>query len=213
MARPRKSERDAADSRLIAALWTLLEQHHLSDITVGMVTDQARLNRGTFYYHFKSMDDLIDRAIENEVLGNGSLMQNVFSLIAGVSTANHFETFVTQKANKISLLIKQGGMDSFSVKIKRLVFSTWKAVLCDNGNELAPNTRLVIEYSTSGIIGIIAYGALYGSEQVSPEFFLSFVKNNSEFLVNQIAIAQGIPYNAVLERVRATMRLNQMNNR
>lgn len=39
------------------------------------------------------------------------------------------------------------------------------------------------------------------------------MKNNSEFLVNQIAIAQGIPYNAVLERVRATMRLNQMNNR
>lgn len=212
MARPRKSERDAADSRLIAALWTLLEQHHLSDITVGMVTDQAGLNRGTFYYHFKSMDDLIDRAIENEVLGNGSLMQNVFSLIAGMSTANHFETFVTQKTNKIALLIKQGGMDSFSVKIKRLVFSTWKAVLCDNGDELAPNTRLVIEYSTSGIIGIIAYGALYGSEQVSPEFFLSFVKNNSEFLVNQIAIAQGIPYNAVLERVRATMRLNQMNS-
>lgn len=171
MARPRKSERDAADSRLIAALWTLLEQHHLSDITVGMVTDQAGLNRGTFYYHFKSMDDLIDRAIENEVLGNGSLMQNVFSLIAGMSTANHFKTFVTQKANKIALLIKQGGMDSFSVKIKRLVFSTWKAVLCDNGDELAPNTRLVIEYSTSGIIGIIAYGALYGSEQVSPEFF------------------------------------------
>lgn len=213
MARPRKSERDAADSRLIAALWTLLEQHHLSDITVGMVTDQAGLNRGTFYYHFKSMDDLIDRAIESEVLGNGSLMQNVFSLIAGASTANHFETFVTQKTNKIALLIKQGGMDLFSVKIKRLVFSTWKAVLCDNGDELAPNTRLVIEYSTSGIIGIIAYGALYGSEQVSPEFFLSFVKNNSEFLVNQIAIAQGIPHNAVLERVRATMRLNQMNSR
>lgn len=213
MARPRKSERDAADSRLIAALWTLLEQHHLSDITVGMVTDQARLNRGTLYYHFKSMDDLIDRAIENEVLGNGSLMQNVFSLIAGVSTANHFETFVTQKANKISLLIKQGGMDSFSVKIKRLVFSTWKAVLCDNGNELAPNTRLVIEYSTSGIIGIITYGARHETESTSPEFFLSFVKNNSEFLVSQIGIAQGIPRDAVLERVRATLRIAGMNDR
>lgn len=202
MARPRKSERDAAGIRLANAFWTLLEHHRLANITVGMVAEQAELNRGTFYYHFKSMDDLIDRAIEDEVLGNESVMQNVFDLIAGSSTVDSLET-----------LINQGGMDLFSVKIKRLVFATWKAILCDDGEELAPNTRLIIEYSTSGIIGIITYGARHETESTSPEFFLSFVKNNSEFLVNQIGIAQGIPRDAVLERVRATLRIAGMNDR
>ena len=104
-------------------------------------------------------------------------------------------------------------MDLFSVKIKRLVFATWKAILCDDGEELAPNTRLIIEYSTSGIIGIITHGARHETESTSPEFFLSFVKNNSAFLVSQIGIAQGIPRDAVLERVRATLRIAGMNDR
>lgn len=159
------------------------------------------------------MDDLIDRAIEDEVLGNESVMQNVFDLIAGSSTVDSLETLINRKTDRFALLINQGGMDLFSVKIKRLVFATWKAILCDDGEELAPNTRLIIEYSTSGVIGIIAYGALHGSGEVPPEFFPSFVKNNSEFLVNQIGIAQGIPRDAVLERVRATLRIAGMNDR
>nr|WP_294397531.1 TetR/AcrR family transcriptional regulator [uncultured Senegalimassilia sp.] len=213
MARPRKSERDAAGIRLANAFWTLLEHHRLANITVGMVAEQAELNRGTFYYHFKSMDDLIDRAIEDEVLGNGSILQNMLSLVAGSSTANGFEAFIKQDIERIALLIKQGGMDSFSIKIKCLMFGTWKAILCDEGEELSPSTRMIIEYSTSGVIGIIAYGALHGSGEVPPEFFPSFAKSNSDFLVRQIGIAQGIPRDAVLERVRATLRIAGMNDR
>lgn len=168
MARPRKSERDTAGIRLANAFWTLLEHHRLANITVGMVAEQAELNRGTFYYHFKSMDDLIDRAIEDEVLGNGSILQNMLSLVAGSSTANGFEAFIKQDIERIALLIKQGGMDSFSIKIKCLMFGTWKAILCDEGEELSPSTRMIIEYSTSGVIGIIAYGALHGSGEVPP---------------------------------------------
>ena len=93
-----------------------------------MVAEQAELNRGTFYYHFKSMDDLIDRAIEDEVLGNGSILQNMLSLVAGSSTANGFEAFIKHDMERIALLIKQGGMDSFSIKIKCLMFGTWKAI-------------------------------------------------------------------------------------
>lgn len=213
MARPRKSERDAAGIRLANAFWTLLEHHRLANITVGMVAEQAELNRGTFYYHFKSMDDLVDRVIEDEVLGNESVMQNVFGLIAGSSTVDSLETLINRKTDRFALLINQGGMDLFSVKIKRLVFATWKAILCDEGEELSPSTRMIIEYSTSGVIGIIAYGALHGSGEVPPEFFPSFAKSNSDFLVRQIGIAQGIPHEAVLERVRTTLRIAGMNDR
>lgn len=213
MARPRKSERDAADIRLANAFWTLLEHHRLANITVDMIAEQAELNRGTFYYHFKSMDDLVDRVIEDEILGNGSVLQNMLSLVAGSSTANGFEAFIKHDMERIALLIKQGGMDSFSIKIKRLMFGTWKAILCDKGEELSPSARMIIEYSTSGVIGIIAYGALHESGEVPPDFFLSFAKNNSDFLVRQIGIAQGIPRDAVLERVRATLRIAGMNDR
>ena len=213
MPRPRKSERDTADIRLANAFWTLLERNRLADITVGMVAEQAELNRGTFYYYFKSMDDLVDHVIESEILGNGLVMQNMLALIAGSPAVGSFEALISQKMGKFALLINQGGMDLFSAKIKRLVLATWEAILCDDDEELAPDTHLIIEYSTSGIIGIITYGAQHGAGNVSPEFFLSFVKNNSEFLVNQIGIAQGIPHDAVLERVRATLRIAGLNGR
>ena len=93
-----------------------------------MVAEQAELNRGTFYYHFKSIDDLVDRVIEDEVLGNGSVLQNMLSLVAGSSAANGFEAFITHDMERIALLIKQGGMDSFSIKVKRLMFGAWKAI-------------------------------------------------------------------------------------
>ena len=213
MARPRKSERGTADIRLANAFWALLEHHRLANITVGMVTEQAELNRGRFYCHFKSMGDLVDRVTEDEVLGNGSVLQNMLSLVAGSSTANGFEAFIKHDMERSALLIKQGGMDSFSIKIKCLMFGTWKAILCDEGEELSPSTRMIIEYSTSGVIGIIAYGALHGSGEVPPEFFPSFAKSNSDFLVRQIGIAQGIPHEAVLERVRTTLRIAGMNDR
>ena len=104
-----------------------------------MVTEQAELNRGRFYCHFKSMDDLIDRAIEDKVLGNGSVLQNMLSLVAGSSTANGFEAFIKHDMERIALLIKQGGMDPFSIKVKRLMFGAWKAILCDEGKEISPS--------------------------------------------------------------------------
>lgn len=178
-----------------------------------MVTEQAELNRGRFYCHFKSMDDLIDRAIEDKVLGNGSVLQNMLSLVAGSSTANGFEAFIKHDMERIALLIKQGGMDPFSIKVKRLMFGAWKAILCDEGKEISPSARMIVEYSTSGIIGIIAYGALHESGEAPPDFFLSFAKNNSDFLVRQIGIAQGIPHEAVLEQVHATLYIAGMNDR
>ena len=149
MARPRKSERGTADIRLANAFWALLEHHRLANITVGMVAEQAELNRGTFYYHFKSMDDLIDRAIEDEVLGNGSILQNMLSLVAGSSTANGFEAFIKHDMERIALLIKQGGMDSFSIKVKRLMFGAWKAILCDEGKEISPSASRPVTSTSS----------------------------------------------------------------
>ena len=208
MARPRKSERDAADSRLIAALWTLLEQHHLSDITVGMVTDQAGLNRGTFYYHFKSMDALVERAIESELLGRNSIMRNVFCMMAGTPATGEEKDLIEQRTHKIALLIKQGGLDVLSAKVKSLATNTWKAVLCDEAGHLTPETLLIIEYTTSGIIGIVAHNTLHGSANVPPKFYVSFVKRNSQFVLGLISEAQGIPRETILARLQAVIRIN-----
>ena len=210
MARPRKASGEAADTRLINALWALLESKRLSDITVGMVTTQAGLNRGTFYYHFNSMNELIDRAIEDEVAGRNSIMQNIFSMMAGSPITGEAESVVEQRMHKIALLVKQGGVDVLSAKVKSLAIRTWRAVLRNDDEPLTPETLLVIEYATSGAIGIVARNSLSGNADVPPEFYFSFIKRNSEFLLNLVSETQGVPRETVVNRLQATIRLNQL---
>lgn len=103
-------------------------------------------------------------------------------------------------------------MNSFSIKTKCLMFGTWKAILCDEGEELSPSTRdHRIQHQRRH-----RHHRLRRSprkRRSAPEFFPSFAKSNSDFLVRQIGIAQGIPHEAVLERVRTTLRIAGMNDR
>lgn len=210
MARPKKITGEAADARLISALWTLLESKRLTDITVGMITAQADLNRGTFYYHFDSLDALVEQAIEREMLGRNSIMQNVFGLMVGTPADNEPESVVEQRLHKIALLVKQGGIGILSSKVKSLAIHMWQAILCEGDDRLAPETLLVIEYATSGIIGIVAHNSLNGESNVPREFYLSFIKHNSEFLLAAISEAQHVPLDIVVSRLQTAIKLNQL---
>ena len=210
MARPRKSERDAAGIRLANAFWTLLEHHRLANITVGMVAEQAELNRGTFYYHFRDIDDLTARAIEVE-FNSQALLPGIFDLIAGAPGSITAIELIQQRMQRLSLLIDRGGLDVLSMQIKRLVRQTWTAILCAEGESLKPETLFIIEYTTSGIIGLIANETMRTSAQTSPDALNGFLARNSAFLLEQIGNAQGVPRNIILERIHATRRVSRLN--
>ncbi len=45
---------------------TLLEEHHLSDITVKDIVEKCEINRNTFYYHYQDIPALIDEIVKEE---------------------------------------------------------------------------------------------------------------------------------------------------
>ncbi len=191
MARPRKNETNRADARLIDAFWGLLETTRLQNITVGLVTEQAQLNRTTFYYHFASIEQLADQAIKRELIGNEVFLQSIFDLIAGASGAVPAHEVLLSRTHKAALLIRQGGDDALSTNVKAVITDMWRSILCEPGEELKPGARLIIEYATNGIIGIVSRSELYGEEQPPQDFFDSFVKQNAVFLLERICEAQG----------------------
>lgn len=81
MARPRKDQGDCAEQRIKDAFWALLEQNDLKDITVSMITSKANCNRGTFYYHFNSLEELVDAIITDELFINSSVPRALFYLL------------------------------------------------------------------------------------------------------------------------------------
>lgn len=94
---------------------------------------------------------------------------------------------------RLSLLIDRGGLDVLSTQIKRLVRQTWTAILCAEGESLKPETLFIIEYTTSGIIGLIANEIMRASAQTSPDALNGFLARNSAFLLEQIGNAQHHP--------------------
>lgn len=210
MARPRKSEYASANARLIDAFWACLEDHRLPDITISTITKNAQLNRGTFYYHFRDMDDLIARAIEVE-FNSQALLPSIFDLITGAPDAAPAAELMQQRLRHLGLLIDRGCLDVLSTHIKRLVRQMWTAILCREGEDLKPETLFIIEYTTSGIIGLIANDTMRAAVQDSPDALNGFLKRNSTFLLEQIGHAQGIPRNIIVERIQATRRISRIN--
>lgn len=209
MARPRKSEANRADARLAEAFWELLETTRLQNITVGLVTERAQLNRTTFYYHFASIEQLADQAIKRELVGNDEFLQSIFDLITGASGAIPAHEVLLSRTHKATLLIRQGGNEALSSNVKAVIMDMWRSILCEPGEELKPEARLIIEYATSGIIGIVSRSELYGEEQPTQEFFDSFVKQNAMFLLERICKAQGTSPEQVRRNLDTARRFSQ----
>ena len=59
MARPKKSDKEEmATAKIEKAFWRLLETERYSDITVLRVSQESGVNRNSFYYHYRDIDDL-----------------------------------------------------------------------------------------------------------------------------------------------------------
>lgn len=63
MARPKKtSTENQAAVRIEHAFWRLLETEPYSNITVLRIAQESGVNRNSFYYHYKDMEDLAYKA-------------------------------------------------------------------------------------------------------------------------------------------------------
>jgi len=50
------------------SLKRLAQKRRLTKITVSDIVDDCKLNRGTFYYHFRDKDDLINAIFQSDIL-------------------------------------------------------------------------------------------------------------------------------------------------
>lgn len=211
MARPRKDQAEpAATERIKEAFWELLEENDLKHITVNMITQKASCNRGTFYYHFDSLDALIYAIIEEELLSAGGLPRDLFGLLNNEERTLR-DTFLTQRIQRFGLMMKQAGQECVGIKVKTLVAKMWEAILCPNeGEELTENSRVMIEFSISGLIGVIDYLYREGRlvEEVFPAEASLYLKENARFLFLRISQAQEISLPELEQRMALFLKLH-----
>lgn len=202
MARPRKSP-DGMDARqrICDALWTLLEDHELRDITIGMVTTAAGCNRGTFYYHFKDMNDLLDAIIADDVMRPSVIAEFIFRISAG-DEDSVMRILSGEHMRKLSIVVNHAGIEIAFKKVFEMLVSIWNSILCPEGGEIKPEAQAIVLYYTGGMLTMVS--------AVEPEklaslacnhHLASFVISNATFLVGEICRAQGLPKDVAQERI------------
>lgn len=210
MARPRKDQ-PVAPRRIKAAFWELIEENDLRNITIGMITERAHCNRGTFYYHFDSIDALLRAIIEEEMVCAQGLPRDLLMMYREGS-GPLFSGPLPDRARRLCLLMERAGQERVGTQVKHVVVSMWEAILCNGGDCLTPETRIVIEYSVSGIIGAMEYlyrqGLLAGN--AIPSNAAAAIQRASCSLLHSIADAQGISAHEIETRILMFDRFLQM---
>lgn len=206
MARPKKDANSVeARQRILDGFWTLLEENRLSEITIGMVVEQAQCNRGTFYYHFDSLDALLHEAIERELLVERDIPGMIFELACGIEDAPSQRLSEANELYRLSLIMDRGGLDMVAEEAKRTIVGMWTALLVPGQAELPEPTREVIEYFTSGTLGLIAYRFAREKEgrggAVPSIAADDFLKRNAAFVIEQVARYQDMTPADVLARL------------
>ena len=209
MARPRKdSGIEDARQRLIASFWELLECYDLKDITVSMVAAHAGCNRGTFYYHFSDIGELVYCAIEQDLLTECSTAETVFAIASG--NAQLIDPCkLAQQFSHLCLVMDKGGMKTIDDYVKPIIIGMWEAILCHEGEHLTPEAEVLVHYSASGVLGVMAY--LHANRtsmtpaNVLQLFQSPFFTEMSALILAQLSIAQNVTPAQIVERVRTLM--------
>lgn len=210
MARPRRdSNAPSAREALIDAFWGLLEKNQLHEISVGMVATAAGYNRGTFYYHFPDKDALVAAVVENEL---HDVPRYVFILATGLDEAQYEEILSSKHLEHLALFMEHGGRNIVEHKVKDYLVNMWTALLSPEGRELTAKTRLILEYMSSGMLGMLSYAAA-ASINVPGEVRLPVenIKEYAALALTHICEAQEVSRDEVVTRLQMLNQLVKVN--
>lgn len=144
---------------LTNALIALLKEKNLHEITVKELCDMADINRGTFYLHYKDINDMVEQ-IETDIL---TQYEELLAKYAPAALADdpydilyNLILFTDTYKDLFKSLLYPGGDISFLIKIKSLFRRTYLDVW--SASDAAIN-RAQIEYSydflAGGFVGMI----------------------------------------------------------
>lgn len=200
MARPKKTAgASGARERICQTFWEMLETQRLKDITVGALTAAGSCNRGTFYYHFNSIDDLIYHVIEDELLAkDGFVMARLFQM----STGNGVGTGSDARLRRMILIVKRGGYDLVFEKVYSVMATLWRSVCCLEGGELSEDVLAMLQFSVGGMLSVLAHQPLSESgDLVISEECRELMSSCADFFMGKIGELHDISREELVSRV------------
>jgi AcrR family transcriptional regulator len=142
------------------AFFELYGEKKIDRISIKEITDRAQLNRGTFYVYYKDIYDLLEKT-EDELLTE--LIGKLRNLIPKILREEDLDPFLPplefyQRYSKfLKVLLGANGDPHFIHKIKTILKKTLREMLKNEQFPEVENMEYIIEFISSGQIGIISH--------------------------------------------------------
>lgn len=203
MARPRKdADGPGARERIADAFWDLLERMPRSSITVGTVVDEARCNRGTFYYYFADLDALAESVVREEFFADDALVRAIFGALVEGDAGPIERRVPRRRLHRMAVAIRAGERRLVERTVHEEVLRRWETCLCAEGERLEPSARFAIQFMVSGMLGFIAEVSEHGVAPCPlPPDAHAYLASVSRATLEAVAHAQNLTPVEVLARV------------
>ena len=167
-----------AKSRLKEAFWLLLSTTSYSQITVKKLSAIAKVNPNTFYYHYRSMDDLALDALNDEklyeiplLISDAILIKNQFALTKALEYIT-----IGERWKRIRLFI-----NSDSTVLRQHFYDTmeqfWLSLIGVSKEEMTETEYLDFSFILHGAMAII--------ERQKEQYNLDFIESLPERALGQ----------------------------
>ena len=170
---------------IIEAFIKLLGNKTLDKITISDISDEAMINRATFYSHFKDKSDLFEQIIdkflndfvvvldsENLVEANGINVRKIESVLT------KFYEFVKNNPDLARIFITHSNKEILSKRLLAILSERY-ADLFDSldvrNDHLKIPTDFVVSYITSIFIGTVTWWIEQKNHEISANEFASLV--------------------------------------
>ena len=152
-----------AQQRLIDSLWDLLETTPFRRITITQLAEAAHCNRATLYYHNEDANDLLQKALEHELVHEAG----VISALADELSGKDVSTWSVGASSRLTLLTRQVDRSLLSEKLQVFSCRLWSLVLCQNGEDLSEEAAQVVAFMIDGMLGTYAKMQQLGAQECS----------------------------------------------
>lgn len=157
MARPKKADRDEmATVKIENAFWSLLETERYSDITVLRVSQEAGINRNSFYYHYKDIDDLAYKAFMNNANNEVSrtLVSALLSSFQEGQAAPVIDMSILPHSKRI-MLCARSDSPYLNQLVDDLLKTVWFESMSIREELLTEEEKVQVRFISAGLVAVL----------------------------------------------------------
>lgn len=166
MGRPKNDQLNVSiEQRIEEAFWNLSEKNPIERISVVALSKEAHCNRGTFYYYFTDIYELLDRIIEKNLPTR--LPDYLRAAITGSASEEDLKAVVLserEQIDRLASLLSRSTSPYTTRRLKDSAIKVWARTMGISVEDLSNSDRLFFEFMASGLFGVLAYHATHPKE-------------------------------------------------